>query len=122
MQIHVTFFENRRISLANPDPAKAFVGDSIVWAFDTNVGLPRDLIWMIYFSGSTPFKSKGTTFRTVSAGKAQKQRGGSVIYVHSALSLPLTAEDPGDFKYGIRVIDSRSNQVLGDDDPYLLIR
>ena len=44
-----------------------------------------------------------------------------IIPDHQAATDSLVAEEAGKYKYGVRVEDSENGEVLGDDDPILIV-
>jgi hypothetical protein len=44
-----------------------------------------------------------------------------IIADHQAATDALRADEPGDYKYGVRVEDAESGEVIGDDDPVLIV-
>lgn len=40
---------------------------------------------------------------------------------HQGAMGPVTAEVPGEYKYGVKVEDPQSREILGDDDPKLIV-
>jgi hypothetical protein len=75
-------------------------GARVAW----RVRSDRRLRWTVYFDHGTPFDA--TT--------------GEVV-AESADVVLGTADEPGGYKYGVRVTDPQSDAVLGDDDPYLIV-
>jgi hypothetical protein len=47
---------------------------------------------------------------------------GEPILDHQGATEPLTPDRPGDYKYGVRVEDAESGEIVGDDDPLLIVR
>jgi len=101
----------------SPDPAFVPRGQQIRWVFavmDKSITQTR-LGWKIYFDGANPFNAKGgASFDWTSPYFSSGLEDSSII--------PGEANAPGDYKYGIQVVDIRHGQVLGDDDPYLIVR
>jgi hypothetical protein len=100
----------------HPDPATVSVGENVTWElYYDNWDKPSTdpLLWAVYFSGGTPFP--GWESRVVETkpedNPEQKGRldGGA-------------ASSEGDYKYGVRVQNSRTKEILCDDDPRLIVR
>lgn len=91
-------YQNGKLELPSTTTVK--VGTRVAWRLRAD----RELLWTVYFDHGTPFD---TTVGEVIAESADLVLG--------------TADRIGDYKYGVRVTDPQSNEVLGDDDPYLTV-
>jgi hypothetical protein len=94
--------------MVSPDPAEVDEGTSVEWRFEVNPGLPS-LTIEIYFSGASP-----TGWMSERA-----------IYSESHSPNPIigaVAQQPGDYKYGVKASNHETNEVIADDDPYLIVR
>jgi hypothetical protein len=109
MEIKVTF--DRGKFVFSPDPAVVKRGSLVNWNFQAiGIAYPK-LEWTVYFSKGTPFR-QGIRF----VAGTSEVRG-----QHAGASPPMTAEDPGDYKYGVRLVDTANQKTLGDDDPRLIV-
>jgi hypothetical protein len=135
VNITVTFEDGKWT--VDPDPADVNVGTRITWLVRvkrSSVSLQR---WTVYFDHGTPFRKADriavTTrntqlgailIRDASARDALKQAGvpTDVIVDHQGVIGPVSAEEPGDYKYGVRLEDAESGEKIGDDDPRLIVR
>jgi hypothetical protein len=104
-----------------PDPAIVHVGDRVEWRL---LLFPADfppfsrrrdpfrigpVKWIVYFRNEQPFGRDRTREMSASASPGEP---GSVNFG--------TAESPGDYKYGVRLIDAQGEQI-SDDDPFLIV-
>ena len=53
-----------------------------------------------------------------------QREGATVVDIadHQGVVGPVRAEEPGEYKYGVRVLDGDTGEPLGDDDPRLIVR
>jgi hypothetical protein len=93
--------------IVSPDPAVVDAGTSVEWRFEVNPDLPS-LTLEIYFSGASP------------TGWLSEQ----AIYSESRSSpiIGAVVQQPGDYKYGVKASNHETNEVIADDDPYLVVR
>jgi hypothetical protein len=111
MEIWVEFDGNQfRIS---PDPAVVNSGTPVIWKFQSNTLSNQRIRWEVYFSRGSPFHDQGDRFTTTTT---------RTFGQHAGATGAMSADDPGDYKYGVRAIDLPSRMLLGDDDPYLEVR
>jgi hypothetical protein len=109
-----------------PDPAVVPVGDTVIWQlryFDSD-----DPIQMtVYFDHGTPFKNwRSRSVETKQKDKEQRddkhdgekqQEGG----VSEGTIDGGKADETGDYKYGVRLLNARTKVPLSDDDPWLKV-
>lgn len=118
MEIWVEFDGGKwRIS---PDPAKVTRGRRVWWRFRSNYLGVRRVRWTVYFWLRNPF-SVPDQFdmppeRFEISTDTALQDG-----QHIGLSEVLTADTPGDYKYGVRAQNLDEGKDLGDDDPHLIV-
>lgn len=100
----------------HPDPATVAVGENVAWElyYDGRNSQPTDpLLWTVYFSTGSPFGEwESRTIETKPGGNPEQKgmiEGG-----------PVSSE--GDYKYGVRLQNGRTKQLLCDDDPRLIVR
>ena len=115
MNIFVNATQGAPIKIT-PDPATVTVGEEIVWNFyydGSKANFSDPIEWTIYFSGASPFKEwKTRNVRSDPEGTThQKGRleGGSTL-------------SSGEYKYGVRVSNARTTEVMSDDDPKLIVQ
>lgn len=99
----------------SPDPAVVSRGTLITWRFrSVALAVPQipQILWTVYFAHGSPFGTQGTQFFTTTANFPGQQTGttGSVVAI-----------DPGDYKYGVRAQNLSNKNMLGDDDPRLVV-
>jgi len=108
MEICVEFV-NGRLAIS-PDPAVVTVDTPIVWFIrGSRLALGR-LQWTIYFHHGTPFPDGLASVTAATVGD------------HSGATTLGPAVKPGDYKYGVSVGDAETGELLGDDDPRLIVR
>ena len=93
-------FAYRQITIS-PDVAYARVGQAVQW----EVSSDEAVIWEVYFDHGSPFSS---SHGVLNSGCGKVSLG--------------NAQQPGDYKYGVRVVSPTSHETLGDDDPMLIVR
>ena len=87
----------------------------ISWRVEQEIPLPNPLRWEVYFDHGSPFHNRKKP--AVIDTEPSNDNGR-----HSGETKPERAEEDGDYKYGVRVIDLKGDKVLSDDDPYLIVR
>jgi hypothetical protein len=95
--------------IVSPDPAVVDAGTSVEWRFEVDPGLPPSLTLEVYFSAASP------------TGWSSER----AIYSKSRSPSPIigaVAQQPGDYKYGVKASNHETNEVIADDDPYLVVR
>jgi hypothetical protein len=85
-----------------PDPATVVTGEHVAWKFYYDG--PDPVSWKVYFSAGSPFEK----WENGSVQGNGRLEGGQ-------------ARTPGDYKYGIRLTNALSNQIMCDDDPRLIV-
>ena len=110
MEIWVSFDDGKLSS--SPDPARVQQGTPVTWRFLAGELGISQLRWVVYFTYKHPFGDQGSQFVT-NTDLVGRQHTGST----GAMS----ADDPGDYKYGVRLVDSRDQKTLADDDPRLVV-
>jgi len=107
----------RRVS---PDPARVRLGAPLWWRFRCDDIYARRLRWTIYFTKGHPFAFGGDpsaivpsslVFATETFRLTDRQ--------HVGTSPVITADVPGEYKYGVRLEDLDENREIGDEDPFL---
>jgi hypothetical protein len=79
-------------------------GGEVAWKISVTPGMPP-LQATFYFRGRSPFR---WSTRDVSVTESQ-----------NAIQLTEKPSATGDYKYGVRVSERRSGNIIGDDDPYI---
>ena len=109
--------------IVTPDPVNVLVGEPVFWEFVSDLPI-YNILWEIYFQGGEPFGQGLSNLKANTIGAHSTPLGavGPIARpTHLGLSPSAVASKPGDYKYGIRAMDMDSNQLLGDDDPYLMV-
>lgn len=112
MEIKVTFDHGKLVF--DPDPAYVYQGELVSWVFRSTVVGPlgRPLRWTVYLQHGSPFHSQVTDF----IADTLPSQG-----THSGTAGGMPADDPGDYKYGVRLEDLINKATLADDDPRLIV-
>jgi hypothetical protein len=110
MEIWVLFDKGKVTFM--PDPAIVERGTPVVWRFQASGINPSRLRWEVYFDNKSPFRGLGKLLITDTASSSGQ---------HAGASGGRTADVPGDFKYGVRVVDTVARKTLSDDDPRLIV-
>jgi hypothetical protein len=120
VEIRIEFDKGKwRVS---PDPAEVPRGTRVWWRFQSNDLRARRVRWTVYFANGYPFapgNQLGVLIgdRVALSTDTTKQQDGQ----HAGTSPEITADAPGDYKYGVRAEDLDEGQQLGDDDPRLIV-
>lgn len=94
----------------SPDPAVVDEGTLVEWHISTDPNLPA-LDFELYFSAASPFIWN----KQRSSLKPSDPAAGSTV-------ISASAAEPGDYKYGVRATETKSGNILADDDPRLTVR
>jgi len=110
MEIRVSF-DGRNFKIS-PDPARVKAGTLVKWRFHANhLGFDR-ILWTVFFHHGSPFQFQADEFTTTT----QSDQG-----QHTGTTDEMAPDTPGDYKYGVRSEDARTQHRLGEDDPRLLV-
>jgi hypothetical protein len=112
----------------SPDPAEVRIGTPVFWVLHSNRSLYSRLIWKIYFNHGTPFAGLpgpffATTINRRGEGEALRNLGLRLTQEadHQGAVGPVVPTEPGDYKYGVEVRNAETGEVVGDDDPRLIV-
>jgi hypothetical protein len=94
----------------DPYSAEVSQGGKVRFEITIRQGLP-DVEAEVYFDERSPFRWRAERVR-VPAGTA----GGGPRWIEA------TADEPGDFKYGVRAVTAAEGILVADDDPFLTVR
>jgi hypothetical protein len=98
-----------------PDPAYVRVGSTVEWRLSFDENYPHAVEWTVYFGRATPFTEKAwkavTGRQTVPPSPARHEE-----YIAAG-----TANESGEYKYGVRTINANTGETLSDDDPILIV-
>jgi hypothetical protein len=132
MDIKVTYHSGRWVT--DPSPAIVVVGTRVRWIFRTP-GLPdRSLLWKVTFGGRLPFGREHAVLKVQTRREEYRERVNYDEQTLQRLELPQDAnvihrgetetqpaERAGQFKYDLSVSDAMSGELIGDDDPWLVV-
>jgi hypothetical protein len=97
-----------------PDPARVALGERVTWQLyydGREEGFAEPILWSITFKGGSPFN--GSNELSVETKSNTPEHKG-------ALDAGPTGT-PGDHKYDVVVSSAVSHEVLGEDDPWLIV-
>jgi hypothetical protein len=129
MDIQVNFDDAKWF--VSPDPCQVAVNTPLFWFLRCRRSSIARLRWILYFNSGTPFNFQGhrpsqfhfpvTTLNTnlpesQNVGIDPKEMGD-----HVGAAGPFIPSEPGTYKYGLRLEDAESGELIGDDDPQLII-
>ena len=99
-----------------PETAIVKQGEEVSWSVHSPPAPIRKIQWEVIFEDDSPFgdKDEGTHDVTTDADPTPGEHDGNIE--------PGPATEPGEYKYGIRVIDPAANFTFIDEDPYLVVR
>lgn len=103
-----------------PEKAEVGVGEHVTWSIAV-AGRSRSVEWEIYFDSQSPFRRRSyrvATAVTVPRTFPPSDEAG----VHVGQIEAGAAEEPGEYKYGVRAVDQANQRALSDDDPYIIVR
>ena len=134
MDINVTYIDGKWIT--DPNPAIVTVGTRIRWVF-RSVRLSVDtLAWRVRFGEYAPFGDRVRELQAKSVHLRVRTRDNrrlietlfqviglntEFLSDHITATEEFTAEQPGEYKYDLEVSDAESEEILGDEDPYLYV-
>jgi hypothetical protein len=127
-------FDGDRWSIS-PDPAEVNAGTPVFWILRCQRSSFSRLLWKVYFDHRTPFPTLPgpllvTTVNRTPAPKLVRDLERALEKIDPRLTLgpdhegaigPAIPTEPGDYKYGIEVRDAETGEVVGDDDPRLIV-
>ena len=124
-----------------PDPAVVARNELVQWVVVADILPVQRLRWTIYFRQFppelfVPWPNGGlrvqpqfgpeaiirTTTLSMGFGSLPTSERPEPVVNHQGITEPIAVGDPGDYKYGIRVENPENNEVLGDEDPLLIVR
>lgn len=109
MDIYVEY-QNSNWSI-KPDPATVKLGEKVTWLLSWPNSPKRLVRWTVYFGPFRELDLQTTTGNPTSVGNTN----------HSGVIGPFVAEDPGEYKYGISVMDAETDVDIDDEDPKLIV-
>lgn len=110
--------------LTYPEKTVVRMGDEIVWRCRAETQDKAQ--WTIYFHHKSPFtKEIGYPDRFEASEVARTKEIDRFEAPELARTVelgPFVANEPGDYKYGVRADNLDTGSQLADDDPYLIVR
>ncbi|WP_395753907.1 hypothetical protein [Prosthecobacter sp.] len=108
-----------------PEPALIHVGDRVVWKllfFNGRLAQSIKIKCTIYFEKSNPFKGNsnkdftayGQSIKYPPASPVSEENGEVIIDAGKA-------SEAGHYKYGIRITNAETEEIISDDDPALIV-
>jgi hypothetical protein len=135
MDITITFDSGRWI--ADPNPAIVTLGTHVRFVVRASRSDARDLRWVVSFQRGSPFRERRQwTVETRNTGlgtgvnRLPQEAAGllealnisaEVAFDHRAVTEPASADEPGEYKYDLRVDDPDTNQIVSEEDPLLVV-
>jgi len=110
MTHHVAVTLSRTGRLSYPERTVVNAGDKLIWKFSSEDD--NKIRWTVYFHHGSPFiKEPGYPHRFEAFEVARNVQLG-----------PFSADEPGDYKYGLKAENAVSEAKLADDDPRLIVQ
>jgi hypothetical protein len=132
MDITVTFENGRWVT--DPNPAIVAVGTRVRWIVRATEQQTRTLLWEIDFGIGAPFGPDSEILRVKTQVVDRHERGErdqdilrqldleeDAAVSHRGVTAPQPADHPGDYKYDLRVRDAETKEVIGEDDPWIVV-
>ncbi len=114
----ITSITEHRFSIT-PDPATAYVGQSVVWLVSNQDYAASKVRWTAYFDHGSPFgDARQDTLSTITSRDDTEKNGEA----QEGVIGPATPTKEGEYKYGLKSENAVSDEELDDDDPMLIIR
>lgn len=112
----------------SPDPAEVQIGTPVFWILHAKRSPFARLMWRIYFNHGTPFRGLPEAFLVTTIKRHPKGESPRILGVrltqlpdHEGAVGPVIPAEPGDYKYGVEVRNAETGEVVGDDDPRLVV-
>lgn len=109
---------------AEPERAVVEAGEWVAWEVQVSAGRRAVPIvtWEVYFDRESPFKERTWRVETELLGPRRKRWRDKNKTAYRAKISAGEANEPGEYKYGVRAFFSSSESPLSDDDPYIVVR
>lgn len=120
MRIQAHFFGDR--TRCNPDPARVPAGQAVTWECTSSTS--QRIEWVFYFGGPHPFGSQVRGRAEFPSRVPTNIGSGQPILVTTPATVGRHTRrynDPDDYKYGVRIINAHTGEVLSDDDPIIIV-
>jgi hypothetical protein len=132
MDITVTFNGGRWVT--DPSLAIVAIGTEVRWIFRSPDQETRALVWRVSFKALNPFGEGGEALE-VRTRSAESQRWVSrdfeflrqlgleedAALIHRGVTDAKLAGQTGEFKYDLSVHDAETGEIIGEDDPWLIV-
>lgn len=113
MDIEITGIVGRTRTV--PERAVVALGETVRWIVRAAGNGVKSIEWQVYFRQGSPFKERSLKM-TTEAGSENGQAP------HAGVIDAGEAQQPGEYKYGVRAVDASTSKELGDDDPFLIVQ
>jgi hypothetical protein len=98
-----------------PERAVVSLGETVRWVVRAGGNGVKSIEWQVYFNHGSPFKERSLKMTTEEGSENGEAPHAGVIDAGEA-------QQPGEYKYGVRAVDTSTNQELSDDDPFLIVQ
>ncbi len=112
MVIEITGIVGR--TRTEPERAVVALGETVRWVIRAGATGVKSVEWQVYFSHGSPFKERSWKLTT--------EGGSENDAAHAGVIDAGEAQQPGEYKYGVRAVDASTNQEISDDDPFLIVQ
>lgn len=113
MDIEITGIVGRTRTI--PERAVVALGETVRWIVRAGGIGAKSIEWQVYFRQGSPFKEHSWKMKT--EGKSENDDA-----AHAGVIDAGETQQPGEYKYGVRAVDTSTNQELSDDDPFLIVQ
>jgi hypothetical protein len=136
MDITVTFQEGRWVT--DPNPAIVAIGTKVRWIVRAPRSEIQRLRWTIKFAARSPFHGDSQSLNLETNNTHLGRNGANLFreFVQRLRDLGLTedalvdhrgttpaqpTEEPGQYKYDLRVENAENDELVGGEDPVLIV-
>ena len=102
-----------------PEHAEVAVGESVQWSIAVT-GEIRSVEWEVYFDGGSPFWRR--SYRVTTEAELLTIPPVTDGGVHVGRIDAGIADEPGEYKYGVKATSEATGRQLSDDAPYIIVR
>jgi hypothetical protein len=107
-----------------PERAEVETGEPVQWSIEVTGGSRRVpyVLWEVYFERESPFRER--SWRVTSELREPRRRRwrDKRKAMHKANIEAGQANEPGEYKYGVRAFAGSSPELVSDDDPLIIVR
>jgi hypothetical protein len=135
MDINITFQDARWNT--DPNPAIVAVGTKVRWIIRAPKSQLPTLRWIIEFGKLSPFaeqhqlvvETRNTSLRRADDGRLRELARlfedlnitEEIVLDHRGVTQPIAVDNSGEYKYDLRVENTETDEVIGEEDPILLV-